>query len=302
MSNPFFSIIIPQQNSLHTLHRLFASIPELKDIEILLVDNTPTPVTKEEIGIHREYKLLWSAPERYAGGARNVGIENAKGNWLIFADADDYFTEDAFEAFYSQINATADVIFFGATGIYNDTKEYSDRGEYYTNLVRGFLNHTKRENDIRFGFSSPWSKMVRKQLVDQYHLQYDEVCAANDSFFSKKVGFYAKEVSAIDKIVYVATVSPGSLTQRRDYLVIHSRFLVALNENKFLKQHGLGNYQSSIMRFLYDTSRYYPKMLFKMLGEILSYRQNLFIGCNNWVHTFFSYRKLNKKEKRYITK
>jgi glycosyltransferase involved in cell wall biosynthesis len=86
MSSPLYSIIIPQHNSLHTIPWLLAGIPELEDIEILLADNTPTAVTKEEIGIDRDYNLLWSSPARCACGARNEGIDNTKGDLLIFSE------------------------------------------------------------------------------------------------------------------------------------------------------------------------------------------------------------------------
>ena len=36
---------------------------------------------------------------RTAGGARNEGIKIAKGKWVIFADADDYFEPNAFSSF-----------------------------------------------------------------------------------------------------------------------------------------------------------------------------------------------------------
>ena len=63
-----FSVIIPQRNSLETLPRLFNSIPQRDNVEIILVDNTPTPITKADILIDRDYKLCWSHPDRCAGG------------------------------------------------------------------------------------------------------------------------------------------------------------------------------------------------------------------------------------------
>ena len=91
MYSTLFSLIIPQRNALTTLPRLFNSVPEREDVEIILVDNSPEPITKEQVGIDRNYQLLWSSPTRFAGGARNEGIDHAKGEWLIFSDADDYF-------------------------------------------------------------------------------------------------------------------------------------------------------------------------------------------------------------------
>ena len=212
-----FSIIIPHRNSVQYLPKLFSSIPISDKIEIIIVDNSQIPSTNENIGINREYTLLYSEPSRGAGGARNVGIENAKGKWFVFADADDYFTDDAFDIFSQYIDSTSDIIYFGATGIYVDTGEYSDRGERYTKLVRDYINGRISENCIKTHFSTPWSKMVKADLVNENNIRYDEVVAANDAYFSTLTGYYAKKITAIDKITYVATVSKGSLTKRKDY-------------------------------------------------------------------------------------
>lgn len=281
MEQKDISVIIPQKNSIKTLGRLFDSIPDDERIEIIVVDNSEVPISKEDIGIDREYDLFWAAPTRYAGGARNVGIEHARGMWLVFADADDYFTEDAFETFFSQINEKADVIYFGMTGIYEDTGEYSPRGDYYTKRVRDYLTGQIDEKTIRFGFGSPCSKMVRRSLVVDNHLKFDEVIACNDSFFAMNVGYYSKEIKAVDRIVYVATVSHNSLTRRRDFAALHSRYLVKLRVNSFFKGHGLKSYQGKIMPNLVDCAKSSPLRIFQLLAEAIKYRQNVFWGLRN---------------------
>ena len=90
-----FSIIIPHRDSVQYLPKLFSSIPDSDGIEIIIVDNSPEPISKDSIGVDREFQLLYSSPSRGAGGARNVGVENAHGKWLLFLDADDYFAEGA---------------------------------------------------------------------------------------------------------------------------------------------------------------------------------------------------------------
>lgn len=301
MSKPIYSIIIPQRNSLKTLPRLFASIPEREDIEILLVDNTPTPVTKEEIGIDREYNLLWSAPERHAGGARNEGVDNAKGNWLIFSDADDYFTKDAFEVFDMYNNSDAEIIYFCAQGIYPETGEKSKQADLYTNLVQGFLSDPAKEFSLRLSFHVPWAKMVKRSFVEKYHIRYDEVVANNDDYFALLAGYYANKVEAVDKPVYYYSVSTGSIMRRRSKEVMRTRLEVVLRCNKFKKEHCLGKYQGSVAYFIAEARKYGFKTVLEFMCLLIKYRQNPLIGWRNWPGTAIQIKEKEQKDKEYIT-
>jgi len=301
ISNYDFSIIIPHRDSLHFLPKLFSTLPKSPKVEIILVDNSAVPIKKEDVETDREFILLFSSPNRGAGGARNEGIEHAHGKWLIFVDADDYLPDDAFDIFYNLFNSDAELIYFGMDGIYSDTGEHSERGDQYTQLVRDYLSRKKSEMDIRLGFASPCSKMVRRELIDRHHIRFDEVVASNDVYFSLLTGYYAKKIDAVDKITYIATVSRGSLTKRRDYEVINARYIVSLRRNKFLKEHGLHKYQSSIMIFLFQVRKFGIKKLFYFIGLLFKYSQNPFIGINRWVKTLFLYRYNSKRDKKYIT-
>lgn len=296
------SVIIPQRNSIDTLNRLFDSIPKSDQIEIIVVDNSPAPITKEEINIDRPYELFWAEPSRFAGGARNVGLEHAHGKWLVFADADDYYTEGAFDTFMSLTGVDADVIYFGMTGVYDDTGEFSPRGDYYTKRVRDFLAGRINEYNLRLGFGSPCSKMVRRSLVEDHNIKYDEVIASNDTYFSLLVGYYARTIKAVDKIVYVATVSRGSLTRRKSYEVLHSRYLVKLRINEFLRSNGLHQYQYPVMDFFYSSFRAAPAKIFQLLSEAIQHKQNIFLGfkLSNWTKTLL--KKKDVKDSKYDVK
>jgi glycosyltransferase involved in cell wall biosynthesis len=296
-----FTIIIPHRDSLHFLPKLFSTLPKSDKIEILLIDNSDVPIKKADLETDRVFELLYSSPERGAGGARNKGIEHAKGKWLIFVDADDYLPEDAFEIFYNNFNSDADVIYFGMDGIYADTGERSDRGDRYTRLVKDYLSGKKSEMDLRLSFASPCSKMVRRELVDRHQIRFDEVVASNDVYFSLLTGYYATKIDAVDKITYIATVSRGSLTKRRDYEVIKSRFIVNLRRNKFLKEHNLAQYQASIMYHLYYSTKYGLNKTFEFIQLLFEYKQSPFIGYSRWIKTFFNYKTKEKRDNRYIT-
>ena len=300
-----FSIIIPHRNSVRFLPKLFSSIPKSDKIEVILVDNSPEPITMSQVreaGVARDFTLLFSPPARGAGGARNEGIEHASGKWLLFLDADDFFAERAFDSFYKHLESHAEMIYFCMGGIYEDTGERSNRGDYYTNLVMDYRNVKIDEMRLRLSYSSPCAKMVSHELVDRHNIRYDEVLASNDTYFSMLTGYYATKIDTDPTEVYIATVSRGTLTRRRDFAVILSRYQVALRFNKFLKEHSLRDRQKSVMVYFYNARPYGIKKLLKMFGLAIKYRQNLFIGANRWSRSLLKKQVIDKKEEKYITK
>ncbi len=291
-----FSIIIPVwRGALKFLPRLLNSIPNNDRIEIIVVDNSKEHVSREELRADREICFLHSAYERHAGGSRNDGIKAAKGKWLLFADADDYYTPDAFDVYYSKLNTDAEIVYTGMGGVYEDTGEPSDRGDLYAQLVHDYCIGQTDENMLRLKFASPCCKMVSHDLVNRHNLRYDEIRAGNDKFFSISSGFYAHKIEAIDIVTYIATVNYGSLTKRRDYEVIQARLYSQLHCNKFLRENGLSKYQSSIMFALAEARHYGIRGIVNFLRMIVKFRQNPFVGCQNWVNTL---RKKNRTDKR----
>ena len=295
-----FTVIIPQRNSLGTLPRLFASIPESESIEIILIDNSPEPLSRADIGIDREYELLWSPPERHAGGARNAGLDHAHGKWLVFADADDYFTPQAFDIFYRNIDREEDIIYYCAESVYDDTGAASSRADRYNMNVRRFNAGEIRPIELAIGFKVPWAKMVRKSLVDDHSLRFDEVRASNDAFFSVLAGYYARKAAAEEMAVYTVTTSRGSLTKNISYEVIHARFLVNLRINAFLKEHGLSDLQQSVGYFFYIALKHYPLKLFPMIKEAASYKQGLLVGSHRWGASLKHVRKSHRDDAKYF--
>ena len=289
------SVIIPHRNSVQYLPKLLGSIPVSEQIEIIIVDNSPEPIQAQQIRSDRKFTLLYSAPQRGAGGARNVGIEHASGKWLVFADADDFFADNAFERFNDYLDSDAEVVFFSMSGVFQETGEHSKRGDMFTELVQGYLNGKWDEYDLRLRYSSPCAKMVRKELVDRHHLRYDEVIAGNDRYFSVLSGYYAKKIEAEDTVVYVATVTAGSLTQRHEYEVMYSRLKVLVRCNYFLRQHHLGKYQISIMNWMLHAIKARPTSIFRIIGLLLKYKQSPFIGITGWLKTAWNYRKNTEK-------
>lgn len=110
-----FSIIIPNYNKEEYIKDSLDSIfnQTYKNIEVIVIDDGSTD---KSIDIIKNYnvKLLHTNRKR-AGGARNIGLDNATGDYILFLDSDDYFTSnDVLEKLYNLINGE-DIIFLNYT-------------------------------------------------------------------------------------------------------------------------------------------------------------------------------------------
>lgn len=297
------SIIVPVwRGAVKFLPKLLDSVPANDDIEIIVVDNSKEPIARSDINSQRSFSLLYVTPERHAGGSRNEGIKAAQGKWIIFADADDYFTPDAFDIFYSHIDSDSDIIFTKPEGIYEDTGERSDRADQYIKLVHGFCTGEVSEEDLRLGFGTPWCKMIRRDLVVREKLRFDEIRASNDIYFSLTSGYYANKIEADDRTTYIVTVNRGSLTQHRDYEVIRARLEGKLHCNKFLKAHNLGYRQRSVMFALAEARNFGFSAFLRMAWMIIRAGQNPFVGWRNWMKTARVTEIKDKVDNKYIVR
>ena len=92
------SLCMIVKNEEAVLKRCLDSIPQRQDVEILVVDNKSTEDNRRAAiaicGQFPRVKYIQDEIGNGAGHARNIGLDNAKGKWLLFADSDDFFVEN----------------------------------------------------------------------------------------------------------------------------------------------------------------------------------------------------------------
>ena len=115
-----YSVIIPHHDTPDLLQRCLESIPRREDLEIIIVDDNSN-LSKEDFDTfpglgEKNVEVIFSKEGRGAGYVRNLGVEKSSGDWLIFADADDFFTSNmAFVLDKYKNNHTLDLVFFNST-------------------------------------------------------------------------------------------------------------------------------------------------------------------------------------------
>lgn len=136
MSTPCISVVVPVYNSEKYIHKCIDSIlnQSFSDIELILVDDG----SEDNCGaICDEYAKkdsrvrVFHQQNRGACCARNVGIDNAKGEFISFVDSDDGIAKNALEILHKDITTfNADISCAGGGKHYSDTKEAFEKSKY----------------------------------------------------------------------------------------------------------------------------------------------------------------------------
>ena len=93
---PLVSVIIPTYNRADLVRQALASVKAqtYRDFEIVVVDDGGTDGTYEVLSADRELRVLRHPDRRGVSAARNLGVAEARGEWLAFLDSDDLWLPD----------------------------------------------------------------------------------------------------------------------------------------------------------------------------------------------------------------
>lgn len=215
--NTNYSIIIPHKDIPDLLQRCLDSIPQRDDVEVVVVDDNSDPqkVDFEHFpGLERkDTHVYFNKDGMGAGHARNVGLDHAHGRWVVFADADDFFTEDMCSLLDEMVNREEDIVFFDYINVLSETptQQVTDR-DRYKKFISAYLEGNASESDLRIYFFVPWCKFIKRDLIEQHHLRFHEVKWNNDMAFSVQAGCLAKKIAVSGIMGYAVTLREGSLT------------------------------------------------------------------------------------------
>lgn len=210
-----YSFIIPHKNTPDLLRKCIDSIPHRDDVQIIVVDDN-SDVDKVDFehfpGLNEKCTEVYLTKEgKGAGYARNVGLKYAVGKWIVFADADDFFSPAIEHAMDEFVNYDHEVIFFCGDAVKIPSGEYSHRAELFNEAVE-FAIKTGDFSKVLI-LSTPCRKFIKRNFLQAYEIKFNEVRWSNDVVFMAKVHFYVKKCSASLLNVYCVTEGDNTLTK-----------------------------------------------------------------------------------------
>lgn len=241
MTDLIFSIIIPVYNAETTIRRCLDSFTNQRfsDYEILLINDGSTDNSD---AICREYadvnsKICYLSKEN--GGvssARNLGLEQAKGEYVLFVDSDDYVSEDYFDVINQALaQRNPDLLMFGYRNIGSISAE-RDTGEFYEDDEIGAAKRISFSMRQHL-FSSLWSKVFKRKIIENNGLRFrTDLSIGEDQLFIFSYAMHIRSISSIAALLYNVDVSnENSLSRKvRPYL---TEQLMEVNRRMYAAYH-----------------------------------------------------------------
>lgn len=262
MNEIFYSIIIPHHNIPKLLQRLLDSIPQRNDTEIIVVDdNSSSDIVDFEHfpGYNRaDVQLIFDKRGGYGGYARNIGLSVARGKWILFADSDDYFNyciNDILNE-YHDLDHQTDIVFFNANSVDCEKYTNSNRCNLLNNWITAYYNNSKsKEIILRYRFGEPWCKLIRRSLIIEQNIRFEERSIHNDTAFSYLVGFHARSIKVDERALYCITTRIGSVSKEISEKKKLERIENFGSSARFFTNHGIPIHETRHFHQLYKCKK-----------------------------------------------
>jgi glycosyltransferase involved in cell wall biosynthesis len=239
--NQLLSIVVPCHNRFFDLVKLVESIPARDDIEVILVDDHSTEdLTRIELSYFSQHKFIRNdSCLRYAGAARNLGIEHSSGEYLFFADSDDLIVADGFLKCLKRLTEEKPDILFSKTTSFVDKDGSLGTRHIRSNwLVDCVL--AGQDTAILARFGGPCAKFVRREFVSRHKIRFETQRVSNDIVFAAQLMVNQPKVLVNNEIVYSVRQGNPSLTTDFTIESTEERLAALLRYNQVLKANRLG--------------------------------------------------------------
>lgn len=236
------SVVVPIYNAELFLHECIDSIlsQSLTEFELICVDDgsidNSVSIIEKYISLDKRVILL-KQNHKFAGEARNKGLSIAKGKYIIFLDADDFFNNKMLEDLYIKAEQTsADIVLFGGARYDNQKKTYT--------IEKSWLKTAGIENtevfsrvDYPMGYllitnPAPWTKFFNRGFILEKDIRFQGLHNANDLYFTMLA------MSCADRVTYI------------DQCYVNYRININTNIQNTKKNHPLDFYTA--LRKLYE--------------------------------------------------
>lgn len=219
MKEPVVTVIVPAYNAERTIGNAIQSIcrefEQTMPYEILIVENGSTDGTVNKVRQSncKYIKLLHS--EKGVSNARNCGIDNATGKWIMFVDADDELVVGSGMTLKKVMNESqADLCLFGHKVKSKDVIVSNEKkifeGKQIENIRVEMLKHPTKYMQV-------WAKLFNRKRMIESGIWFDvNLRLAEDSDFTLQYSQHCKKIELYTECIYSYTINSDSVMHTFD--------------------------------------------------------------------------------------
>lgn len=239
MNNPLISIVIPIYNMEDRIEKCINSIlkQNYKNYEIILIDDGSSDnsleICKKLENQNSKIKVIHT-DNKGSGPARNIGIENSKGDFIYFPDADDYVEPNALSILVNTIeNGKYDLIIFGFRSINTqgevvNIKQYPELTLYGNYIRQSYADYMTIYSKLGIQ-GAPWNKLFKTSIIKQKHIEFPHLRRHQDEGFIGRYMCHVKRVHFIENILYTYYTNDLNLEWKK-YPIDYIDSVIGLNE------------------------------------------------------------------------
>ncbi len=175
----------------------------IKEIEIICVDNESkddSPKILEEYKKRHNNIIVLSCPHGRLGHARNIGLKDAKGEYIGFVDSDDFIHREMYKKMYAKASShDADMAICGITTYYQKDNKYikKEPGIFKQKEVVHIS-----ENKYLFRNLTSCNKLYRRKFIDRNQLRFPENLYYEDQLYVIEAYILANKIACIPQPYY----------------------------------------------------------------------------------------------------
>ncbi len=283
------SIIVPVYNKERFLVECMECLihQTYRNIEIICVDDGSADSSLkilEEYAAKDSRVVVIPQKNQGAGNARNTGIKHAKGRYMQFLDADDFFDLDMVEKMLAKADEeNADIVLCNALQYNHETKV--EEAHKWLN-VKGFELDVFSYKDVGniFNITTPsiWNKLYKRELILDNNITYQEIQSNNDTAFSVITLLLAKRITYVNEYFvhyryYQDTFRISSSREKHMNcsVMAYERIIQVMKENGILEEvmpllnyqmYNSANYELSFCKDEEEARRFIRKISKLMTG------------------------------------
>ena len=261
--SPSISIIVTIFNAGNYIQECIENIlgQSYSNFELLLIDDGSTDTSGticEEYAKKDKRIRVFHEQHKGVAHARQIGIDNAKGEYFIYIDADDYIEENFIEEMFLCARSTnSDIVIC-------DYLELKKDNTIYHKEQPTELSGISYLNDILANkcYGALWNKMILTQLVKDHNARFpQDFSMREDVVFISQFVPQARKLSYIPKALYiynrqnVSSLTNNYLDESKNYYLHEIKWIITILKNSFLYEETKHKNERYLLELAYITLR-----------------------------------------------